>query len=144
MNKVRLAILSSGARRAATLVALLLGSQSCLAAITLPPNQQMYAIFHGAVLGPSYLYRIDVATGVAKLIGDTQIPTLQSLTASPQGTLYSWNFEVGLVTINSSTGVATDVNPGIPADVNHTYQSIDFAPDGRLIGVFQIGSRNAL
>ncbi len=80
-----------------------------------------------------FLYRVNVATGVGTLVGSTGLEALLSLTFSSGGTLYGWDGTAGLVTINTATGVATDVNPnqGGTFDI----QGIVFGPDGILYGV---------
>ena len=81
--------------------------------------------------GPAHeLFTIDVNTGLGTLIGPTGL--IQGLDFSPGGTLFGWDTSVGLVTINTSTGVRTDVN-GLP-DGSFDIQTIAFALDGTLFG----------
>jgi len=81
---------------------------------------------------PDDLYTINVATGAGTFIGMTGLNDLQGLDFAPSGALFGWDVSLGLVTIDSLTGVATDVNPlvGASADI----QSIVFAQDGTLFG----------
>ena len=87
--------------------------------------------------GIAPLYRIDLPSGVATLLGSTGVESIQSLAMSPSGVLYGFSINstgAGLVTINQSTGVATDVNPLI-GDQNTAMQAMAFAQDGSLYGV---------
>jgi len=91
------------------------------------------------------VYSIDPTTREATLIGDTHLGGLQSLTVASDGTLYSWDCggnpyaSFGLLTINPSTGAATDVDPSDTYDFKAELQTLAFAPDGTLYG---IGSGN--
>jgi hypothetical protein len=82
-------------------------------------------------LGPADLYTINTMTGQGTLVGSTGRAGIQGLDFSPSGTLYGWS-EVGLVTIDTLTGLATDVNPNVGAGQN--IQSIAFARNGTLYG----------
>ena len=100
--------------------------------------------------GNDVLYRIDLAntrtvgndvvTGTT-LIGLTGTRGIQSIGFSPNGILYGWDVGPnggpgkGLVTIDTTTGVATDVNPSI-GSVTNTIQAIAFGPDGTLYGAY--------
>ena len=86
----------------------------------------------GGLLNPDELYSINTSTGVGTLVGATGISGLQSLEFSSVGMLYGWDVDIGLVTINTTTGVASDVNPAIGGTA--AIQSIAFAPDGTLYG----------
>lgn len=87
------------------------------------------------------LYTIDLATGAVALVGNNK-PTgsfdnysgSYGMAFSPNGTLYGWdiNYDQGLVTINTATGVATRV--GAYGQGNADIQSLAFAPDGTLYG----------
>ena len=61
---------------------------------------------------------MNVATGVGTLIGSTGLEALVSITFSSGGTLYGWDGTVGAVTINTATGLATDVNPNQGGTLN--------------------------
>ena len=78
------------------------------------------------------LYTIDMSSGIGSFVGVMGFAGIQGLDFSPSGTLYGWDVKYGLLTINSLTGVATDVNPqmGGAGDI----QTIVFAPDGTLYG----------
>jgi len=84
---------------------------------------------------PHDLVTIDVTTGMVTLVGSTGQPGVQALAFSPDGTLFGWDIRRGLATINTSTGLATLVNPGFKPDVvDHNIQGMAFAPDGTLLG----------
>jgi hypothetical protein len=68
--------------------------------------------------GIDSLYRIDPvgflnSTATAALVGATGFTGIQSLTFGPTGTLFGWDVDEGLVTVNPSTGATTDVNLGL-------------------------------
>jgi hypothetical protein len=102
-------------------------------ALAFSPGGVLYAVNcrPGAGLQPHDLYTINVATGVGTLIGHTG-DGVQGLAFSPGGVLYGWDVVLGLVTINTATGAATDVNPAIGGTGD--IQSIIFGPDGKLYG----------
>ena len=97
-------------------------------------NDELFGIrlFSGPAEGDS-LYKLDVQTGEQTFVGSTVgFTTIEGLDFAPDGTLYGWDLESGLVTINSQTGAATDVNPEIGADV--PIQGLVFTDSGRLFG----------
>jgi hypothetical protein len=99
------------------------------------PDNVLYAVVNGyssTGIGPDHLYTVNVSTGVASLVGDTGLTRVQSLDFSPSGVLYGWDVGLGLITINTTTGVATDVNPSVGATAD--IQGIVFSPDGILYG----------
>ena len=55
-----------------------------------------------------------------------------SITFNSGGTLYGWDGTAGLVTIDTDTGLATDVNPNQGGTLN--IQGIAFGSDGILYG----------
>ena len=65
-------------------------------------------------------------------IGSLGFLGVQGLDVSPGGGLFAWDVQDGLLTVNSVTGLATDVNASIGGTAQ--IQSIVFAPDGRLFG----------
>lgn len=135
-------------RGAAALACLLIATPGIVAgaAIQLPASQELLAIHRGSFNAQlaSLLFRIDPVGGTATFIGDIGFASLQSLAASPQGVLYSWDVVDGLVTINPTTGQGTDVNPNAGSGFAPDMQSLDFAPNGDLIGVTDVGNRNEL
>jgi len=108
------------------------------ASVPLPPQTNplgmtwvsgwLYAILSGT---PDRLVTIDPFTGAVTNIGPTGFSGLQSL-GSIGSTLYAWDLIAGLVTINSVTGAATDVNI---LEGGGNIQGLESDPDGRLIAV---------
>jgi len=97
------------------------------------PDGILYAIHNKSdPLGSDYLFRVNPVTGNCFLLGITGFTGIQSITFSSGGTLYGWDGTAGLVTINTATGLATDVNPSQGGTLN--IQSIAFGPDGNLYG----------
>jgi len=105
------------------------------------PGGTLYAIHNGGGPGvinqPDDLYIINPVTGAETLVGSTGFPGVQGLAFSPGGTLYAWDagstgVGAGLLTVNTATGAATDVNPAV--DGTPMIQTLDFAPDGTLYG----------
>jgi hypothetical protein len=81
------------------------------------------------------LVSIDTTTGGETVIGSTGLTTLTALTMH-SGTLYGWDNNLGLVTLDLATGNATDVNPlvGNPACCGSPpIQYLTSHPDGRLL-----------
>jgi hypothetical protein len=59
-------------------------------------------------LGPSKLYRVNLADGDSTLVGDTGITSFSALEFAPDGTLYAMRANNNtLYTINTATGAAT-------------------------------------
>jgi hypothetical protein len=84
-----------------------------------PPNE-IYAIQDGlSPSGPDALYRIDLTLGTATLIGPTGFAGVEALTFAGGNTFYAWDVGdgsgngAGLLTIDTSTGIGTDVNPSV-------------------------------
>lgn len=83
----------------------------------------------GSTLSIDELVMIDTSTGVITTIGPTGFAALQGLTMH-QGILYSWDINFGLVTIDTTTGFATDPFPAAGA---FNGQFLCSHPDGRLV-----------
>jgi hypothetical protein len=98
----------------------------------------LFAINDAPRAAPDNLYTISPDTGSTTLVGNTGLPGIQAIAFSPQGVLYGWDVgsypvaAIGLVTIDTITGLATDVDPLV--DAPYAVQSIEFAPDGTLYG----------
>lgn len=76
-------------------------------------SNELFGIVDGS---PDRLVRIDVGTGQITNVGSTGMSGLQGLDendASPF--LLGWDLNLGLVRIDKTTGVGTDVNPGLGA-----------------------------
>ncbi|MBK8975442.1 MAG: hypothetical protein IPM29_05915 [Planctomycetes bacterium] len=94
------------------------------------PTGVLYAVVDGG--SADSLFTIDVATCSASLVGATGLVSLQGLTFLGN-TLYGWDVSrsttqpgLGLVTIDTTTGVATDVNPTV-GGANHQFLTSDGA-----------------
>ena len=90
----------------------------------------------GSVTAISQLYTLNATSGVGTLIGEMGVAGMQALAFEADGTLYGWNggglpgsTTVGLVTLNTATGLATDVDPSVDAQ-GFNLQSIAFGLDG--------------
>ena len=81
-------------------------------------------------IGPDSLYRIDVNSGAATLIGATGLNGVQALAADASGALFGWDVDSGLLNINAATGAATAVGAGAGADI----QTLTFSSAGVLFG----------
>jgi len=82
-------------------------------------------------VGPDSLYRVDPGTGVATLIGATGVSGMQALAADARGQLYGWDIGLGLMRVDSSTGLAVDVSSSAGAlDI----QALAFSGSGVLYG----------
>lgn len=104
-------------------------------------KNEMYAVFDGGGGGslPDDLYRIDLGTFAATLVGNTGRTGLQALAFDPKGQLYAWDVALsssvggtGLNTLDTSTGVATDVDSSVGS--NDSIQFLAFSPAGKLYG----------
>jgi hypothetical protein len=84
----------------------------------------------GSISSIDDLVLIDMATGAITTIGSTGIAAIQGL-ALHAGTLYAWDINIGLVTIDTTTGAATDPFPGTSGPSG--LQALCSHPDGRLL-----------
>jgi hypothetical protein len=107
-------------------------------ALAFSPAGALYAVTNGGGLGatgvPDDLVTIDPSTGIVTVIGNTGREAIQALAFAANGTLYAWDINRGLLTINTTTAAATLVNPAITPGSVADIQSIAFSPDGRLFG----------
>ncbi len=78
------------------------------------------------------LVTIDLSDGTVTTVGSFGINNIQALAFAPDGTLYAWDTTLGLMTVDTSTGAATDVNSAVGGDFD--VQALEFAPDGTLYG----------
>ncbi|MFW5652993.1 MAG: hypothetical protein ACOC0P_03020, partial [Planctomycetota bacterium] len=90
----------------------------------------------GSTSDPDELWIVDVATGDSTLIGEMNFRNLQGA-ASDGETFYAWSIFDGLVTVDTSTGICTDVDSAVFAD--NDIQTIAFDSSGQLYG-----ARNSL
>jgi hypothetical protein len=118
-----------------TLVAIVpLGS---IRALARRPPDEIYAI-NAVPSGPDDLYRVDLALGTATLIGPTGFSGVEALTFAGGATFFAWDVGdgsgngAGLLTINTSTGAGTDVNPS--AGGTDAVMTLAFSEQGQLYG----------
>jgi hypothetical protein len=111
-------------------------------ALAFSPSGELYAVNQpdwSQDAPPMDFYRIDALTGLGTLIGDNVMYN-QSLEFSSDGVLYGYSLGpighpelgMGLMTIDVSTGLFTDVDPLV--NVEAIIQSLTFAADGTLYG----------
>ncbi|MBS1715775.1 MAG: hypothetical protein JST30_15720 [Armatimonadetes bacterium] len=96
-------------------------------------NGVLYGIKNGIGADDSdILLTIDPRSGTVVQIGKLGTPynAVQAL-ASWNGVLYAWDINLGLVTVDASTGLAADVGTWPGTD---EIQGMDFLSDGTLIG----------
>jgi len=100
--------------------------------IAFSSSDVLYAIENGLLSTIDLLVTIDTATGAVSGVGSTLTSNIQGLAFAPDGMLYGWDTTVGLMTLDPSTGRATDVNPAVEGGFG--IQALEFAPDGTLYG----------
>jgi Ca2+-binding RTX toxin-like protein len=103
-------------------------------ALAFSPANSLFAINDGGnSANGDVLYVIDTLSGNVTAIGGTGRFGLQALSFSSSGTLYGYDLGgLGLVTIDTSTGGVTDIDPVVNGTLD--VQTIAFSPDGRLYG----------
>ena len=82
-------------------------------------------------LGPDSLYTVDIGTGNFTLVGSTGLTDVQGLAFSASGDLFAWDITSGLMSLDLTTGFATDV--GAAAGISGI-QALEFGADGTLFG----------
>jgi hypothetical protein len=122
------------------------GEMSNVRDLAFSSDGTLYAIEDIFATSNDVLYRIDLGNThtvgndvvtETTLIGFTGTRGIQSMCFSPGGILFGWDVvEKGLVTIDTATGVATDVNPSISSSSMEAIQAMTFAPDGSLYGAY--------
>jgi hypothetical protein len=85
--------------------------------------------------GADELVTVNLNTGAVTTIGSTGFSGVQALAANGT-TLYAWDVSAGLLTVDSGSGLATDVNTQAPGNPN--IQALDFGAGGLY------GARNEL
>jgi DNA-binding beta-propeller fold protein YncE len=83
--------------------------------LSFSPTGDLLAVAFDSPTISTNLYRINPATGETTLVGSTgKQDIFGDIAFSPSGTLYAWSTASGLMTINTTTGLATDIgNSGI-------------------------------
>lgn len=94
-----------------------------------PVSGMLWCIVDGS---PDTLQLYDPVTQTATLIGPTGRSSIQGL-ALLGGTFYAWDISVGLMTVDPTTGLATDVDPNLGTQ-SAGIQFLGASPTGGLIG----------
>lgn len=106
------------------------GAAPVVPSLAVSPLGTLYAINREF---PDTLYTVNMSSGNMTKVGSVGAGfTIQGLAFSPQGILYGWDIGQGLLTIDTTTGAATDVNPSLGAPVG--IQCLTFSPTGVLYG----------
>jgi hypothetical protein len=110
------------------------GGPASVLALAFSPSDVLFAIVDRTSSGPSRqeLFTIDPWSGVGTLVGPTLRTFLAGLAFSPEGVLYGWDARSGLVVIDTFTGAASAVRPGVTSTPD--ILTIAFAPNGDLFG----------
>jgi len=109
-----------------------IASGHTIRAMSFSPGNQLFAVASTAPGIVDKFYSINTSTGVASFIGLMGFSDVQGLDFDASGTLYASGVHTGLLTVNTATGAATDVNLAIGGG---DLQSIVFAADGTLYGI---------
>ena len=83
-------------------------------------------------VSPMDLHTLDLATGIPTLVGYTGLDMNMVSLDFHDGVLYAYPFGIGLVTIDTNTGVATDINPSYGGIITSFTQSMCFDEQGAL------------
>jgi hypothetical protein len=113
------------------------GLDETIRGMAFTPDDRLFAVMGTPFATVDNFYEIDLSLGIATLIGNTGMIGLQSLAVSPTGVIYSFDIAgngKGLVTIDSATGLATDINP-LVGDSNADLQSLAFSRSNTLYAV---------
>jgi hypothetical protein len=97
------------------------------------PDGRLYAVDQAT--GGLYLLDLSVEFGnaaVKQLVGPLNLGSIQGLACSASGQLYGWSTIYGLVSIDATNGVCTDLNGLL--DGHNDLQALAFRDDGRLYG----------
>lgn len=82
---------------------------------------------------PDMLHTLDLGTGNKTPVGSMVFTGVQGLAVDPtSGRMYAWDVTAGLLSVNTITGEATDVNPNVGGDGN--VQGLSFDAAGTLFG----------
>lgn len=109
-------------------------------ALAFDGNDRLFAVLNrddaqGSPTINDDLLEIDLTNQTTQVIGSLGFLGVQALDFAPNGELFAWDVDFGLLTVNPLNGAATDVNPSIGGSGG--IQSIVFSPDGRLFGARQ-------
>ena len=100
-----------------------------------PQTNLIYAASGNDVSGDNpkgYLYLVDGETSELFPVGSTEFEEIGDLSFSPDGTLWAWAKGVGLITIDTITGVGTIDTPS-----NLLVEGLTLTLEGSLFGAVQ-------
>lgn len=86
------------------------------------------------IYGRDKLYSYGLNDGVLTSLGEMAYSNVQGLTISPGGTLFGWDVEYGLLTVDKSAAIAVNVN--FAKDGNYDIQTLAFDRNGQLYGAY--------
>ncbi len=109
----------------------LLGENVGFRGLAFSPDDVLFAFNVNVLTLSKGLYTIDITTGIGTLISNNFNDGIQALDFSPEGILFGWAVDSGLLTIDTVTGKVVDVNTLEPGTVK--IQSIAFSPDGKTL-----------
>ncbi len=95
-------------------------------------NDTLFAIVDPGTGLIDELHELNPVTGQSTMLGLTGFVSVQGLDFAPGGTLYAWDIDEGLLTVDPASGTAIDVNGATDGTVQ--IQSLLFLPDGTLVG----------
>jgi hypothetical protein len=115
-------------------------SSADIRALAFDGNDRLFAVLNrnntqGSPTINDDLLEINLSNQTIQVIGSLGFLGVQGLDFAPNGELFAWDVNFGLLTVNPLNGAAIDVNPAIGGSA--AIQSIVFAPDGRLFGARQ-------
>lgn len=120
------------------------GNSESIRGMAYSNNGQLYAVSNTTFGDIARFFKIDLSTGDASLVGSTGMVGLQSLAVAPDNTFYSFQLsgfgfgDLGLVSIDPATGLATDIN-ALDDESSSGMQSLAFGHAGDLYGMGQGG-----
>lgn len=110
------------------------GTDETIQGLAFTNDDRLLAIVNRQQDRADLLYEISQDWSTASLIGETGMFGLQSFAIGPDGTGYSFDtgrFGLGLVTVDTSTALASDVNDNV-GSLPVSIHALAFAPDGTL------------
>ena len=113
------------------------------AGIVLPELQQVLAVVDTGFGQNDSLFRLNVASGSAELVGVIPYSLIQSLTSDSNNIIYAWDPSDGLLRIDPRNAATSVVNPTIGGG-GINLQSLAFSPSGVLFGVTDRGDISQL
>lgn len=90
------------------------------------------AVDDGGINQLDRLYSVNLNNGTFALMGTCNHGKIEALALAPDDTLYAWDTEAGLLTVDPNTGATTDVSTQFSGSTD--IYSLAFSPDGRLFG----------